>query len=797
MFNDQSELLTSGVLATAGRGDSETRRINTLLRRGAGRSAPKQRGNVTPEVARLVAHFHGEAERARNYLYSFHRQWFINIASYLGSAGVRTESVAKALKVNLKTSTSRITHTSNKIGGYCRRLVGYLARSNPDIDFVAADLDDPLQIDYARGAKRWLDWQGTYDNWKEKRLETLNWAVTCGLGVTKASYDWTGGPRAKAVDEMGQPIIGSDGKPMLDKRGRPKMYETGIAHTAVIPPFHYVYSISARNREELNWNGEDSWMSFRYLESLRPGIVSEFGLAPEAQFTSNSALYERQILQSVGPQQAFAVGGQESSEAGCVVRQIFVSPYYLDHASFGDEMYEQGAFLMFAQGQVLDLIPNKLLDMEGVNPRLDWNPYTVWPCFSVPGRMVPQGLPDNVIPVRESRDFIVSRLRETQRLMGQPKWFVQRGSINQQINNEASQQIDYSPGFTRPEAWAPPPLQAGALALVELLDTDMEQIASQPPMMQGQAQGQVRSGLAVTALQEQALTMFTPIVETHSACYARHVRQLLLREIQDGDAERRIPRRIGSGEWTQDLFFAKHMNPQFMVRIVPGTEMPVNRASILAELDWMVSSGRLMMQNPQHADVVDRALGYQIPNMSPDDSEQAMSQARYENWMILEHPEEVLRTWAQFNHRVHLNEHIRFFNSRRVQDRIKREIDMLGMSPTLIRFNEHIGLHKGHLLAIQQGLVLPQPVFPFEDLAMQMQGADPSGGAGGPQQGGGQARGGQPGARPGRSGDFTGTGSQNGFARPSTPDQMNGGNGMDQPGIAMPQMAGSQPAGGA
>ena len=200
------------------------------------------------------------------------------------------------------------------------------------------------------------------------------------------------------------------------------------------------------------------------------------------------------------------------------------------------------------------------------------------------------------------------------------------------------------------------------MQLLEWLQSDEESVASQPPMMQGQAQGQVRSGSAVQLIQEQALTQFTPMVETDAWCYARHTRQLLLREIQNSDSQRRVPRRTGSGQWEQELFFAKHMNPEFMLRITPGTEMPANKAVIMSEIDRQVAWGRLIPQIPAHADVIDRAMVYNIPNFSPDDTESAMSQARYENWVILDRPGEEPPTFSTFNHRVHINEHLRFFN---------------------------------------------------------------------------------------------------------------------------------------
>jgi hypothetical protein len=750
--------------------DSETERIRTITRPGQPATVAKPMRRDEREW-RLLGHFTPEIERARSYLYAFHRQWYINIAAYLGAQGVQAESIAKILRVNLKKPQHRVYHQSNLVGGSVRRLVGYLARSNPDIDFVPSDMEDFFQVDYAREAKDWLDWQHAYDGWKKKKLEILNWAVTTGMGVSSAEFDYKGGPRGVAVDDDGEIVTDKDGKPLVGDNGKPLSYSTGIAHTRVVPPFHYVYGISARSDEELNWNGEDSWLSFRYLESIceERNIIDKYRLAPEPQFTNLAGLYERQAMQTLGPQGTYTGASPESNELGCRITRIFIAPYYLDENSYGKEIFEKGAFVMFAQGKTIGGIkPNPFMDLAGTNPRSDWNPYTIWPCYSVAGRMIPQGLPDNLLPLQEALNFVFSRLRESQRLMGQPKWFIPRGSINQKIDAEAGQTITFNPGVGPPQPHSPTPMPAYIMQMISVIEEHMEKVSSQPPMMQGRAQGQVRSGLGVQLLQEQALTEFTPLIEILDYCNARHARQLLLREIQFADAARAIPRREGSGQWKQALFYAKHMNPEFMVRIVPGTSMPQSKALVMSELDRMVAWGRLMPQvNPQHADVIDRVMKYEIPTFSPDNTEAAMSQQREENWLMFENPAYEPLTLSHYNHRVHVNEIIRFMDTARFRDRISKEREKFnGISPTLARFETHLGKHYGHLQAIAMGMVLPQVIPPFDDLQVeaagvgQQQAAGPGGQTrpppGGGGTGAGAGAGGGGGGGPGLIGGTTG-----------------------------------------
>lgn len=711
--------------------DLEKQRVSQIARGQPAKRPAKRPPQELSEAQEFgLHHFTTEIERCRTYLYSYHRQWYINIAALLGSRGVQAESIARITRVKIQQPEHRINHQSNLIGGNVRRLVGYLARSNPDIQVIPADADDPMQLDAAAGARRWLDFYDTYDDYRSKELEALYWAATTGLGLTYACFDPTGGPREAAIDDVtGQPLQFQDGSPMVRAGGRPMTFSTGMAHTVVIPTFHYVFGVSARNDEELNWNGTQSWWSFRYLESFMPGAVRRFGLVPEPQFSTAQSMYERQVMQTLGPTAGNAGAAAESNEPGCVVNLIWIAPYYLPRERFGDDFYEQGAVMMFAQGRLLDFKPNEYMELAGVNPRRDWNPITRWNCHFVPGRMIGQGVPDNLIPVLDGINFIISRVRESQRMTGQPKVLKPKNTTQQKINNEAGQEITYNPAIGKPEFLAPPPMPAYIFNVLELLESHLERVSSQPPMLQGRAQGQVRSGLGVQLLQEQALTEFTPLIEHLDHCRARHKRQLLLREIQFSDSARRIPRRLQSGEWTQDVFFARAMNPDFTIRMTPGTSIPQSKALVMSEIDRMIAWGVLQpAMIPQHAQVIARAMKYEIPQYTPDDQEQAMNHARHENALLRSGLIEQVFSLPSFNHPVHINEHLRDLHSPRVQEQIAKERAATGQSETLNAYYKHVGEHMGFMQAQAMGVVIPQPQIPFEDLQLAQGGGQPGGG---------------------------------------------------------------------
>jgi len=710
---------------------------------GINLSGPKMEpsGDPSPIAQKLGSWISGEAERCMSYMYPFHRQWYINVASAMGSQGAQTETIARLLRVKVKQVPHRVKHQTNVIGGACRRLVGYLARSNPDLEITPGDLDNPLQLDYAKAAQRYIDWQRYYDQYKRKELEAIEWAVYTGTGVMKSVYDHTGGPVMHAVDDEGQPLPDpKTGLPMT-KNGKPISFNTGMPTTVTVPSFHLAYGIESRNTDELNWIGEDGWFSFAYLNQIIPGVVERFKLSPEPQYQRTRGYYYRQISQSIGPAGVYAGLQPESDVPGARTLQFYIRPYMLSKEEYGEEYYNKGCFGIFVQGRVVHMEPNPFLDIQGVNPRFDWHPYTILPCYTYPGRFLGQGIPENLIPLQDAINFINSRVREAQRTMGQPKWFINEASnvARNKLTGEANERVTYSSAGGPPIAWTPPPMPAYIFQMLQQYYNDVDTVASQPPMMQGKADGQIRSGMAVQALQEQALTEFTPILAYFDEARSRHARQTLLREIQYSEFPRRVQWRGPQG-WEQEVFFGKQMSPDFTITVRPGTSMPRSKALAMSEIDRMVAWGVLMPGNvPQHSEIIARTMEYNVPPITPDNDAENISSARYVIARMIGGEEVV--AMPTDNHKVYVNEIVRFMQSRKYRELAEKD-------PTMHqRFMYRLGKHRFFITMQTMGQDVPQPIPPMEDMQqifpegmqqLNSMGAAGGGGGGGPPTGAGQ-----------------------------------------------------------
>jgi hypothetical protein len=682
------------------------------VRSQAPRQVPaRHKSGPTDTEKKFLAWVYRQADRCADYMYPFHRQWYINIAAAMGAQGVQAETIARLMRVKIKQPPHRIRHQTNVIGGSCRRLIGYLARSNPDIEVIPGDLDNPLQLDFGKAARRFVDWQRYYDDYQRKEMAVVEWAVYTGLGVMKAVYDFNGGPRMEASDEDGNPLMDRNtGMPIIGSDGRPVRFTSGLPSTVVVPAFHWMYGIEARSSDEMTWCGEDSWFPFAYIESLYPGAIKKYRIQPEPQFQKNRGYYYRQIAQAIGPSGVYSGLEADNGCDGARFLQVYVAPFQLPANEYGKEMYENGAFAVLCQHNLIHFEPNPFLELQGVNPRLDWNPYTIFPCYTYPGRFVGQGLPENLIPLQDAINFINSRVREAQRTMGQPKWFIPQGSNipKEKLGPEAGERIVYNAANGPPQAWQPVPMPAYIFNMLERYYQDIELVASQPPMMQGRAQGQIRSGLGVQLLQEQALTEFTPILSYFDRARVRHTRQIILRETQFSEVPRKVQWRGAQG-WEQDVFFGKHLSPDFSVQVLPGTSIPRSKALVMSEIDRLVAWGSLQPgMNPNHNELIARSMEYNISPTLPDNEVENLSSARYAIARMVAGEEPPV--YPTDNHRIFVNEIIRFMQSRKYRELAERD-------PSLHeRFMYRLGKHRFYMQMQAMGMDVPQPIPPFEDM---------------------------------------------------------------------------------
>ena len=650
---------------------------------------PKRRDSELYVIQLVNEH----VERARSYLYPFHQQWFKNIVSGMGEKTQISQPKNRRYGEPLKPHPSLITYRSNGVGEKCRKLVGYLSRSVPEIEVVAGDVEDPIQVDMARGAQKWMQFHKSYDNFRRKRMKVILWTVYTGLGVLKAKYCPTSGPRMRQGDDV---VV------------------TGISESEVIPTFNLIYNTEARDEYEIKVIGDHSFVSFAKLESEIPGAVKQFKLTPEdAALDHSSTQYEYLINQLSGSGQ-ISSGGLYNTLEGVVLAKVHIAPYTVDkdmidglNGYSGDQYWQDGVYAIVAvnQSKLIHCAPNELLELDGVNPMRDWNPYSLYPCYEYPHRMLPQGVPEPLASTVDRIDSVVATICQAQRDSSLPKWICPKGNGLQKgdftnVNNV----LFFNRMVGRPEAWTPPPMPAYLFSLLQMLEAKADRLSSQPPITRGDAPGQVRSGYGVGILADMAITEFTPILLNHAEGTSHHTRQVLLHQVMYSDNPALARWQNETGEWEQTMFFARALNPSFMVTYVPGSEQVVSEAEQMAKIDRLVAWGALMPgMNPQHAEVAGRAMNYKIPLFSPDNEKDAIRLARRHHAQLLMGDTNIV-IQPVWQHVSMANETIRFMHSTRFENLAKVEPEMQSA------FYQYLGKLFGMIQAKAMGALMPQSI---------------------------------------------------------------------------------------
>lgn len=170
--------------------------------------------------------------------------------------------------------------------------------------------------------------------------------------------------------------------------------------------------------------------------------------------------------------------------------------------------------------------------------------------------------------------------------------------------------------------------------------------------------------------------------------------------------------------------------------------MPRSKALGMSEIDRMVAWGVLIPgQVPSHAEIIARTMEYNVPPITPENEAENISSARYVIARMIAGEE--VAAMPTDNHRVYVNEIVRFMQSRKYREMAEKD-------PTLHqRFMYRLGKHRFFITMQSMGQDIPQPIPPFEDLQQtfpeglqQVQqaagGGGGGGGGGGPATGAGQ-----------------------------------------------------------
>lgn len=557
------------------------------------------------------------------------RQWYINIAFYLGHHWLEWDE-SRGRLYRPSAPPWRVRLTSNLLQGVVRKIVSTIMRQKPTWSVMPAtgDQDDVVTARIAEKVLKYY-WGGPL-GCDAKFNDVLNWMSTTGLGCWRLHWDPT---KASEIS------LDADEVEDVNLKGRlSQLSETGQriglgeAVVEVKSPFQIDPDPNAKSFDEIQWIMETTMRPLSWLRERYPETAKD--LQPEDHDHLN--FFESRIQDFAGPNSATFTGGRHSL-AGVRGQRDMINVHEVWGLPFGK--WRRGVYAVVAGDKVHDVRKNQFRANGEVAL-----PYSFFEEIKVPGRLWPTCALEQGISVQAEYNRGRSQVIENRNMMSRPKWLVPKGANlgDYALTSEPGEVIEHTFGHA-PVAWVPPPLPPYVLRTLELARADLQDVTQIHDVTQGKQPGSVRSGRAINSLQEQDLSILVPTiqgVENQLIRFGSMTLELLSRKI----TEPRLLKITGTNAFYEVVQFegsqllGKNRDKPgvnyFDVRVSLGSQLPLTpdgRRQFIAEL---VQAGILDTAADKRRILEILELGSEEPLY--DDARLDATNQRQENRIMLE-----------------------------------------------------------------------------------------------------------------------------------------------------------------
>lgn len=477
--------------------------------------------------------------KARDERIRFEREWYINIAFYFGEQWVQWHKTNSNTYADLRVPKAppwRVRLVSNKIKPIIRKEIAKLTAERPRGIIVPSSPDDHdiLAASAGEDVQKYL-WRELQGNHILRRC--IFWMCVTGNGFAKDWYD----PRS--TDQSGE-----EGKINLD----------------VITPFHiFVPDLQEETLEGQSYLFHVSTRSTDWVQQV-------FGKNVSADSDTTSMVWEEQLLRGLGLNHTTKRQGS-----------VQVKEAWIKSAPF----MREGGRVTWAGGT--------LLAFEEGLPYQNGGEYPITKFDHIPtGRFYSQSVIPDLIPLQKEMNRTRSQIIEAKNRMAKPQLVAARGSVDaNKITTEPGLVIYYTPGFEAPKPIPLTPLPNYVLQEVDRNQLDMNDIASQHEIAQGQTPPGVEAATAISFLQEQDDSALSDAVASVERGVEKLGRHLLSHAVQYWEVPR-IVRVTGPG----GVFESRELKGSDLqgatdYRVVEGSAKPRSFAAKQAFIMELMKNG--------------------------------------------------------------------------------------------------------------------------------------------------------------------------------------------------------------
>ena len=493
-------------------------------------SEPKQ--YTADEKAEVLAWVNDQFRSCKDSRAVQERQWYMNLAFYMGKQNVQYISAPGSQNSNKLTTPNapywRARPVINKIRPMIRKEISKITSTKPNAYVIPSSSED--QDLFAAQAAEQL-WESLYDS---KKVQTVirrasYWSRICGTGFIKC---WWADDAVDAENkQMGDILIESQTPFHIFV---PDLTEEDIEQQS------YVLHVSVKPVD---------WAMMTYGEYLDKPLKAT---------SKSETIIDSGFLKLINADIQDANDSVEILEA-------WIKP---------------GKTKKFPLGAVVTVVGDQIAQIWNGWPYQS-SRYPFIKLENIPtGGFYNESVITDVIPLQREYNRTHGQIIEAKNRMAKPQLIAPKGSINPaQITTEPGQVILYKAGFTPPQPLPLQPLPNYVLEELDRIQQDINDISSQHEVSKGNTPPGVTAATAISYLQEQDDTVLSHSLESLENGVQK-MAQMCLSYIEEYWSTQRQVKVVGTdGSFDVIMLKGADLNGNTDIRIEKDSALPTSRAA--------------------------------------------------------------------------------------------------------------------------------------------------------------------------------------------------------------------------
>lgn len=481
--------------------------------------------------------------RCRTIRQQIERQWYINMAFYIGKQNVAVipissaSSAATGVRLYIPPAPYyRARPILNRIRPIIRNELSKLTAQKPTATIVPSTGEDADLLAAQAGEQIW---ESLYRGHKVDSVfkQTMLWTLTTGNGFMKVYWD----PNRR--DKMGQP---------------------GTLCYENITPFHiFVPDMLAEDIEDQPYVIHIQTRSPEWVRLNYPGVKAQPNVMEANDILNDSFLQ--------------LVGAGDFRKNAILCYEVWVKPGNID---------------FMPNGGMYTIIGDSIVQFVEGNPYMHQQyPYVKFGHLPT-ARFYYDSVINDLIPVQREYNRTRGQIIEAKNRMSHPQIIAAQGSVDAaKINTEPGQVIYYKLGYPVPQPFPLQNLPAYVMQEIDRLLMDFEDISGQHQVSKGQVPSGVTAATAINFLQEQDESMLATTFANIESGMEKIGYQTLCYVKQYWDTPR-IVKVVGrDGQFNAVSFQGADLRDNTDIRVEAGSALPTSKSAKQALLMDLMGQG--------------------------------------------------------------------------------------------------------------------------------------------------------------------------------------------------------------